>query len=164
MMRNGIELYLVRHAIAAERGTAWPDDRLRPLTRHGIERFTQVVRGLTKLDIKVEVVYTSPLTRARQTAELLAEGLAEPPLLKVMRALEPGAAPEDVVAALRTRSRRVALVGHEPDLGRLAAFLIGASTPLAFKKGGVCRIDLTVPVRKGHGSLVWFAPPRFLRR
>src|SRR4029079_1951160 len=57
------ELYLVRHAIAAERGSEWPDDTKRPLTERGINRFKEVVKGLRRLDITVDEVFTSPLVR-----------------------------------------------------------------------------------------------------
>jgi phosphohistidine phosphatase len=70
-----------------------------------------------------------------------------------------------VVAQLaRTaRRRRVALVGHEPDLGELAAHLIGVDRALPFKKGGVCRIDLESLAPRRAGTLVWFVPPKLLR-
>src|SRR5262249_40103762 len=99
MTRSGFELYLVRHAIAAERGSRWPDDTLRPLTREGISRFKDVVKEVARLGLMLDVIFTSPLTRARQTAELLAEGLPQRPDLRIMKALAPGSAPEDVVAA-----------------------------------------------------------------
>ena len=62
------------------------------------------------------------------------------------------------------RRRRVALVGHEPDLGELAAHLIGAGRALAFKKGGVCRIDVGSLSARRAGTLVWFVPPGLLRQ
>lgn len=161
-----IELYLVRHAIAAERGEEWPDDGVRPLTVHGIERFTAAARGLRALAVEIDEVFTSPLVRARQTAEALAAGLARRPVVKVLDALRPGHAPATVVAQLAKVAcrRRVALVGHEPDLGGLAAHLIGAARPLAFRKGGACRIDLQGWTGRRAGSLIWFLPPRVLRR
>ena len=66
-MATPTELYIVRHAIAAERGSEWPDDTKRPLTERGINRFKEVVKGLRRLDITVDEVFTSPLVRARQT-------------------------------------------------------------------------------------------------
>ena len=75
-MAATIELYLVRHAIAAERGPNYPDDRERPLTSEGIARFKQAVEGLKELDVTLDLVLTSPLVRASHTAELLVAGLA----------------------------------------------------------------------------------------
>ena len=62
------------------------------------------------------------------------------------------------------KRRRIALVGHEPDLGELAAHLIGAGAPLPFKKGGICRIDVgTSRVAQRAASLIWFVTPKVLR-
>lgn len=157
--------YLVRHAIAAPRGAAWPDDDERPLTRAGIERMTRAVQGLRALDVEVDVVLTSPLVRARQTADLLAAGLDRRPRLLALAELAPGVAPDVTMRAVAraTRAASVALVGHEPDLGTLAAWLIGAREPVPFRKGGVCRIDVGHWPAAPRGRLVWFAPPKMLR-
>jgi phosphohistidine phosphatase len=159
------ELYIVRHAIAAERGSEWPDDEKRPLTERGIHRFKQEVAGLHALDVVIDEVITSPLVRAKQTADLLATGLPGKPVIRLLKALEPGHAPAAImgqVAKLARRSR-IALVGHEPGLGELAAHLIGAARPLPFRKGSVCRIDLETLTSKRAGSLIWFVTPKILR-
>ena len=155
----------MRHAIAADRGKAWPDDTVRPLTKEGIRRFKDVVRALVRLEVEADLILASPLTRAQQTAELLAAGLSGTPPVKTLRALVPGTPVADVVTALfaSTRRRRVAVVGHEPDLGQLAAFLIGARRPIPFRKGGVCRIDLPSVMLRSRGTLIWFATPKLLR-
>jgi phosphohistidine phosphatase len=165
-MSTPTELYLVRHAIAAERGSEWPDDTKRPLTERGIGRFKEAVKGLRHLDVTVDEIFTSPLVRARQTAELLAAGLDGKPPVKVLEALAPGHSFASVMSQLAkvAKRRRVALVGHEPDLGELAAHLIGAGRALAFKKGGVCRIDIGSLATKRAGSLIWFFPPQVLRQ
>lgn len=163
-MKGPCELYLVRHAIAAERGPEWPDDRKRPLTARGIERFREVVAGLARLRVALDHVYTSPLVRAAQTADLLAAGLGGAPVT-ILDPLAPGHEPAATLAGLAKIARRprLALVGHEPDLGALAAHLIAAAGSLPFKKGGVCRIDLDgLPLRR-PGTLIWFLPPRVLR-
>ena len=74
-MSSPCELYLVRHAVAAERGEEWPDDSKRPLTARGIARFKEVVQGLNVLDVAIDEVFTSPLIRAKQTADVLAAGV-----------------------------------------------------------------------------------------
>ena len=164
-MTDEKRLYLVRHAIAAERGEAFPDDGKRPLTEKGIERFREIVAGLTELDVEIDVVLTSPLVRARQTADLLATGLRSSPRLVETRALAPGASYQALLDELAVLSDQeaIALVGHEPGLGQLAGRLIGTRHPLPFKKGGVCRIDLDGLPPAGPGRLVWFATPRMLR-
>ena len=160
------ELYLVRHAIAAERGDEWPDDTKRPLTERGIARFRECVGGLAAFDAVIDEIFTSPLVRARQTAALIAEGMNDKPTLKVLEALAPGQGPAAVMAQLAkaARRRRIALVGHEPDLGELAAHLLAAGRPVEFRKGAVCRIDVEGLTSKRPGSLIWFAPPRVLRK
>ncbi len=163
--------YLIRHAIAAERGPAWPDDTLRPLTPDGARRMTRGVAGLAALDVRIEQVVTSPLVRARQTADLVAAGLrranAGSTPVVVLPELAPDTPPEQVMPALAkvTRAMTVALVGHEPDLGDLAAWLIGAERPIPFRKGAVCRIDgRGWPACQGEAGLVWLATPKMLRR
>ncbi|HUF47644.1 MAG TPA: phosphohistidine phosphatase SixA [Vicinamibacterales bacterium] len=157
-------IYLVRHAIAATRGPDWPDDDQRPVTHRGAARMRQVVKGLDALGVKVDVVATSPLARADQTARLLASGLgvAGDPL--VVPELAPGMDAAVTAAALaRIDAATMAVVGHEPDLGQLAAWLIGAASPLEFKKGGVCRLDARELRRPRSAALIWLATPKMLR-
>lgn len=161
-----VELYIVRHAIAADRGPEWPDDAKRPLTERGIARFREVVDGLVWLDVEVDVVLTSPLVRARQTAQSLSSGLPAKPPVVVLDALAPGHVAAEVMEAAAREARahrRIALVGHEPDLGELAGWLIGSRRAIPMKKGGVCRVDLD-SLSGRHGTLVWLVPPRVLRK
>ncbi len=159
-------LYLVRHAIAAERGEDWPDDDKRPLTERGVVRFQEAVSGLEALDVELDEVFTSPLVRAKQTADLLAAGVKSQPSVKILDALSPGHTPSAVLAQLAkvAKRRRIALVGHEPGLGELAAHLIGAGRALPFKKGGICRIDVESLTSRRAGALAWFVTPKVLRK
>ena len=158
-------LYLVRHAIAAVRGAEWPDDRQRPLTDRGKARMQLAVSGLVALGARIDTVLTSPLVRAVETAEIIVEGLDSVPALAVTASLAPGSPPEALVRALadQAATSTIAIVGHEPDLGELAAWLIGAREPLLFKKGGACRIDWTRAPQRGTGQLIWHATPAMLR-
>ena len=160
------DLYIVRHAIAAERGEEWPDDTKRPLTETGITRFKEAVEGLAWMDVDIDEIFTSPLVRARQTAELLAHGLGNKMSVKTLDALGPGHTPRQVMNDLSRSAKRhrIALVGHEPGLGELAAHVIGAPRPLPFKKGGVCYIAIQGLTSRRPGELVWFLPPKVLRR
>ena len=162
---SDISLFLVRHAIAAERGDEWPDDTKRPVTSDGAARMRRAIAGLRALDVKIDIIFTSPLTRAIETADLMVSGLKPTPVLRPLPALAPGGAPAKIAEAVVAEKdvRGIAIVGHEPGLGELAAWLIGARAPLQFKKGGICRIDVTElpPGRSGH--LVWFATPKMLR-
>ena len=160
------ELYLIRHGVAAERGLAWPDDATRPLTEEGIGRMKKAAKGLKRLDVRLDVVVSSPLVRARQTAEVVAGVFDEMPPLVFTTALAPGGRYSDLLADLQTQVRRtrIALVGHEPDLGRLAARLAGSRRAFEFKKGAVCRIDVDALPPERSSTLRWFLPPSILRR
>jgi phosphohistidine phosphatase len=161
-----LELYLVRHAPAAERGPEWPDDEARPLTPDGASKFRKAVDGLAALGVHIDLVLTSPLVRCRQTAGILADGLPGRPRVQALDALAPGGGHAAVISeAARVAKRpRVALVGHEPDIGHLAAKLLGMRRPIEFRKGAVCRIDVDGLPPGGPGRLSWFATSRMLRR
>jgi len=161
-----VELFIVRHAIAAERGPEWPDDSKRPLTDRGVERFREIVDGFVWLDVQVDVVLTSPLVRAKQTAQQLSAGLPSKPPVTIVDALAPGHVPPEMMEQVTRAGRghhRIAVVGHEPDLGELTAWLLGTRRAIPLKKGGACRIDLdTLSAR--HGTLSWHLPPKALRK
>lgn len=166
-MAATIALYLVRHAIAAERGPNYPDDRERPLTSEGVARFKQVVEGLKGFDVKPELILTSPLVRASHTAELLAAGIGGKPRLESLDALAPGGRMTQVLDAITRyskRSKHIAIVGHEPDLGDLASRLLRARGTVEFKKGAVLCLELDGAMPTGPGTLKWLLPPRALRK
>ena len=160
-----LELYLIRHGIAAERGPEWPDDSKRPLTGKGITALKQEAKALAALGISFDLIIASPLTRTRQTANVFAEHLPEKPAVELSDALAPAGTPAAVMQEIVKHSRktRVALVGHEPNIGELAARLIGARSPIEFKKGAICRIDFDALPPKSLGMLRWFLPPRILK-
>ena len=159
------ELYLIRHGIAEPRGDAWPDDTTRPLTGDGMSRMRKAARGLVRLGVTFDVVLTSPLVRARQTAEIVASAFDPRPPLHAVDSLVPGSSYAAVITDLEKHSRRsrIALVGHEPGIGELAARLTGSRRAIPFKKGAVCRIDVETLPPANAGALRWFAPPRLLR-
>jgi phosphohistidine phosphatase len=161
-----LELYLIRHGLAAERGDDWPDDTKRPLTKDGISRLHREAEALENLGIVFAQIVTSPLVRTRQTADVFAEFVKPKIPIAHLDALRPEGTAAAVIEELPryTKKGSVALVGHEPNLGELAGKLIGSKTPLPFKKGGMCRIDFEVLPPKGLGQLRWFMSPRMLRR
>jgi phosphohistidine phosphatase len=163
-MPGPYELYLIRHGVAEERGDAWPDDEKRPLTEEGMTRLRKAARGLSRVGIVFDIVLSSPLVRARQTAEIVAGGPAPRPALVYIESLTPGASYAALVADLEkhTRKTRIALVGHEPGIGELAARLIGSRHPIEFKKGAICRIDVDDVPPSGPGDLRWFLTPKIL--
>ncbi|MES1172478.1 MAG: phosphohistidine phosphatase SixA [Bacteroidota bacterium] len=161
---GAVELYLIRHGIAVD--TA-PDgrDESRALTEEGIENLRREAEGLLALGVSWDLVLTSGLVRARETAQVLVRHMRlEAPIVRTA-ALEPSGSPQSVLTEL-TKHRHapsIALVGHEPGMGELAARLLRARDPIPFKKGGVCRIDLLDQPPNDAGVLRWLAPPRMLR-
>jgi phosphohistidine phosphatase len=134
------------------------------LTPRGIARAKKVARALIRLGVEFDVVLTSPLVRARQTAEAIAGAYDLRPPIAVAEGLAPGATVDALAADLDRQARRsrIALVGHEPGIGELASALAGLRRPLPFKKAAVCRIDADTFAR-GDGTLRWFLTPKILR-
>ncbi len=168
------ELVLLRHGIAEQRSPDL-DDAQRSLTAEGRERSQLLLQRLVELDLGCDLVLSSPLVRARQTAELaVAAGLA--PELELAAALAPLADPlpllERWLGPVSPRSgwRRLALVGHEPDLSTLAALLIGvpmgqAPEALQLKKAGVAVLQWGQTPQgslMGSARLALLLPPRVL--
>lgn len=164
-MAGAYELYLIRHGIAEERGDAWPDDSKRPLTDEGMTRLRQQARGLARLGVTFDVVLTSPFVRTRQTAEIIAGSFDPRPHLASTDALTPDGTYAAVLADLARHARRarLALVGHEPSIGEIAARLIGSRHPIPFKKGAICCIAVDALPPAGPGALRWFLSPRIQR-
>jgi phosphohistidine phosphatase len=164
-MPGPYEIYVIRHGLAEERGDAFPDDAKRPLSEDGISGMRKSARGLARLGVTIDVVLTSALVRAKQTAELVAGGVNPRPPVSTVESLAPGGTYQEIVADLEKQSRRkrIALVGHEPGIGEFAARLIGSRHPIAFKKGAVCRIDLDSLPPSGPGDLRWMLTPKILR-
>jgi len=165
----GYELYIMRHAIAVDRGSAgFSDDSKRPLTPEGKKKMREIAAGLTRLGLDVDWIVSSPLLRARETAEIVAEEQGSRLQVDFCDALSPGGSPEALITFLAKHStrKRVLVVGHEPDLSELAARLIGAGrhANLAFKKGGCCLIEFDDFPPKSPGQLVWWLTPKLLRK
>lgn len=160
-----MRLLLIRHAAAVPKGTSGIPDHERPLTRRGREKFRVAARGLARIVEHPDVLLTSPLTRARATAEITASAFK-----RLAPRIEPALAQESaevVVTVLRKHPRdaTIAIVGHEPALSRLLARFLGirrGNERLAFKKGGAALIDLPHGP-SAAGQLRWFVKPAILR-
>ena len=158
-------LLLIRHAPAVRNGSVGIRDGERPLTPRGRKRFRVAARGLARIADRPDVLLTSPLVRARATAEIAAAAFK-----KLTPQLEPALGQENldaVVAALKKypRDAMVAVVGHEPTLSRLLARMLGVPQDddrFAFKKGGAALLDLP-DGPAAAGQLRWFVKPRILR-
>jgi phosphohistidine phosphatase len=118
-----------------------------------------------RLGVSIDVVLTSPLVRTRQTAEIVAAAFIPRPAVVNVEALAPEGAFAAFTAELEKHTRRshIAIVGHEPGIGELAARLVGLRHPIEFKKGAVCRIDVDDLPPAGPGGLRWMLTPKILR-
>jgi phosphohistidine phosphatase len=160
-----VKLLLIRHAPAVRNGSAGIRDGERPLTPLGRARFRVAARGLARISDRPDILLTSPLVRARATAEIAAAAFK-----KVTQRVEPALGQENldaVVAALKKcpRDAMVAVVGHEPTLSRLLARMLGVHQDddrFAFKKGGAALVDLP-DGPAAAGQLRWFVKPHILR-
>jgi phosphohistidine phosphatase len=160
------ELYIVRHGIAVAPGTPGIADDERPLTPKGQKRMKQIARGLCKLELELDRVVTSPLPRARATAEILAGALDLRSRLETSNVLQVGAAAASIQRWLRERTEdRLMIVGHNPGLSDLVSLLVlGTTAPLVcdLKKGGIAALARTA-VAKDRYDILWIATPRLLR-
>ncbi|HEY0339449.1 MAG TPA: histidine phosphatase family protein [Steroidobacteraceae bacterium] len=166
-----MDLLIVRHAIAFDRNQRrWRDDGERPLSPEGMARARKAAAGLKHITDRPQCVLASPLVRAKQTATILAE-LAGWPKAMECAALAPDEAPDEVFAVLAAQKEKIiAVVGHQPALGRLLAACLpaqgrGGVNPAAFelKKMGVALVSFPATARAGAGVLQWLVPPRILR-
>jgi phosphohistidine phosphatase SixA len=150
-----MKLYLVRHAEAIERSGTTPDAS-RYLTTKGRLAFRKIARRVRRAGIAPDVIFTSPLLRAVQTAEILAERLKHEGPVVVAKELSPGFD----LPALRSllaeagNPREAAFVGHEPDLGTLAAILLDVPGGFPLRKGAVLALEADGSVRKGSAKFL----------
>ncbi|MDM7952445.1 MAG: phosphohistidine phosphatase SixA [Cyanobium sp. CZS 25K] len=162
------ELLLLRHGIAEERSPTRPDAG-RVLTAAGRARTLAVLERAAGLGLRADRLLSSPLARARQTGEIaLMAGLA--PAIELAQALEPGGDPLPLLPAWLSQAGeatpcRLLLVGHEPDLGQLAARLLGAPPgAIALRKAGLALLRLPLveagaPLA-GTARLEWLMRPK----
>ena len=164
-----MELLVIRHDLAEPRdATAGARaDADRPLSDAGRKRARRAARALARLAGKLDVLASSGLRRADETALAIAQefgGLRIEPV----DALAPGAKPEAVADWLRglEGAETVAIVGHEPGLSALVTWLVsGLSTPLLeLGKGGACLLELPDHIAPGQARLLWLLRPGQLRR
>jgi phosphohistidine phosphatase len=162
-----MELLIIRHAIAFERDRdRWADDASRPLSPAGVRRSRKAAAGLKELCKVPDLLLTSPLIRARETAGILTE-VAGWPRAKIAPELKPGeGAPAVLTLLAKDRSKRIAIVGHQPDLSALlTACLVkdGKTLPIEMKKNAVACLSFEASACIGGAALKWLATPRMLR-
>jgi phosphohistidine phosphatase len=163
-----MHLYVVRHGVA-EVTAASGLDRDRRLTGAGREKMRRAARGLARLGVTVDLLLTSPLPRASETADLLAAALPSAPEPRVFEPLTTGTGPVELLRQLRSHREvdGLMLVGHEPTLSGLIALLLTGSpqgASIALKKGAVALLELGRLAPHGEASLSWLLTPRVLRK
>ncbi|MEM8829969.1 MAG: phosphohistidine phosphatase SixA [Cyanobacteria bacterium P01_G01_bin.19] len=163
-----MEVYLIRHGIAAERGT-YTDDEQRPLVPKGIDKTTKVARSLVAKKISFDLILTSPLTRAYQTAEIMREvGLCQ--TVRTFAPLKPEGDIREWLTWLQTEENRqkyssLALVGHQPNLGDWAEMLIWGTVKnqIVVKKAGIVGLilpDTDTPISRS--TLFLLSSPKWI--
>ncbi len=160
-------LYVLRHGVAEEVSPDG-DDRSRRLTPAGRRKMRAAAAGMRALGLRFDLILTSPLTRAMETAALVSEALGEP-VPRELAALEQGVPPIETVRALGSFARYedVVIVGHEPGLSGVVALLLTGSAEglrLVFKKGGLVALEVRDAGGRARATLGWMLTPRQLRR
>jgi phosphohistidine phosphatase len=159
-------VYLLRHAIAVSRGTGnYPNDD-RPLTDAGRKKMAAAAQGMRNILGRIDVIYSSPLSRAFETASMAAAALRQNSKVAAQPFLLPDVEPEKVVQHLGALKNGTALllVGHEPQLSGIASVLLRCDRrSIEMKKGSLCCIEIDSPPKGKQGTLLWHLRPKHLR-
>lgn len=165
-----MRVLVIRHAIAEDReafAKTGADDGARPLTARGRRRMRAASRGLRRAVPKIDLLATSPLSRAVDTAKIVSAAFDGLKTVEVPQ-LTPKGSVHGLLKWLQERKPHstVALVGHEPQLGVFVSWLLTGlqESFVELKKGGACLIELTEQARPGRGTLLWLLRPSQLRR
>jgi phosphohistidine phosphatase len=162
------QLLVIRHGDAGDAeefaATGRSDDE-RPLTDKGIREMERVAAGLRSLTDPIDLLATSPLVRARQTAEIVGDAYGID-IAETIEALRPTSALDAFVGWFRGVSDRslVAIVGHDPHLSRLVTWLMSGvdAERVALKKGGACLLEFEDAPGPGSGTLQWLITPKIV--
>ena len=165
-----MRILIVRHAPAGDRTvfakTGKPDSE-RKLTPKGRQKMKKAAKGLRRILPSIDLIATSPLARAAQTARILGRAYGKVRTVELGE-LAPGGSPETVLRSLQDFAKipTLALVGHEPYLSALAGRMLasGADVKIELKKGAACLIGFDGPPRAGAGTLLWSLSPSQLRK
>ena len=159
-----MNLYILRHGLAVERGTpGYKKDSDRPLTAKGKRRMWQIAEAMEAMELNFDMILSSPFLRARQTAEIVAETFELRKKLALTEALTPDGNPKLLVEQLnKLKAKDILLVGHEPYLSQLIGLLVSGNTNIAldFKKSGLGKLEAET-LRCGRcAMLAWLLTPR----
>ena len=156
---------MLRHGDAVPRGTpGYPNDD-RPLTEDGIKKLMESAKGIANLVESFDVIVSSPLVRALETAKITAEAVGYGKDIITTEYLVPGQPMRSLFNFLNQYNDKgkMLLVGHEPQFGYLASYMLGIEEHvIEFKKGGMCRIDIPGFPPKKKGVLIWHLTQKHL--
>ena len=160
-----MEIYILRHGIAVQRGTpGYKKDSDRPLTEDGIDKIRQVVEAMLAMELKFDLILSSPYVRAAETAKIVADELDTE--VTFTDFLLPDGNPLELIREINgNKPPRVLLVGHEPDLSRLISHLISGDSDVSIelKKGGLCKLTAGKLTLGQCATLNWLLTPKQLR-
>ena len=160
-----MNLFLLRHGLAVEPGTAgFENDASRPLTPKGKRQLANVAKAMRRMELEFDVIWSSPLVRARQTAEIVAKALKARKQLALADELSPGGDAGKLIQklrALKPSPENILLVGHEPDLSELLSLLVTGKTGAGFalKKAGLAKLEIENLRVARCATLAWLLTP-----
>jgi phosphohistidine phosphatase len=162
-----MNLYIVRHAIAVQRGTAgYEDDSQRPLTDKGRKKMEKIAQALQQLEVELNLILTSPYVRARDTAKILASEFSLKDKIALTDNLIPPGDFDHLIDEINEKYSvsNLALVGHEPMLSGFVSFLTtgNTDTKLTLKKGGVCLLSADDLRQERRATLQWLLTPAIM--
>lgn len=161
-----LELYIIRHGLAGK--SLAEGDELRPLKKKGREQMKEVAKGLKELDVAFDLVLTSPLVRAKESAEIVQAYCGGSNEVTVTNLLKPGSSYNNLIRLLNKlkKPKRVAIVGHEPFLSGFASYCLSNSKVsfIDLKKGGALMLEIDKTIRPGRCVLAWLMEPAQIPR
>jgi phosphohistidine phosphatase len=162
-----MDLFILRHGEAGKTIPSGSTDSKRPLTVTGEKEMVIISKALRKMGVRLDVILTSPLKRARQTADIVAKEFKAQNKLRQMRELSPEGDKKALYQNLSSfkEGTSILLVGHSPYLSEMVSEIVSddSSVRLDLKKGGIVRIRVTVAAPKLKGELKWLVSPRLSR-
>jgi len=161
-----IDLFILRHGEAGNRMTVVEKDSERPLTPEGRTEMQKIAKSLKAIGLQTDRIYTSPLRRARETAEIAAK-ILEIPTLEEWDELKPDGSKTGLYRKLARleQNLRPILVGHEPYLTSMIGEIIGTtSAKIVLKKGGVAKVRITSFSPRISGELRWLLTPKIIAK
>ena len=161
-----IDLFILRHGEAGNRMTVVEDDSERPLTTEGRTEMQKIAKSLKAIGLQTNQIYTSPLKRTRETAEITAK-ILNIPTLEEWDELKPDGSKTALYRKLERleQNSRLILVGHEPYLTSMIGEIIGTTSPkVVLKKGGIAKVRITSFTPRISGELRWLLTPKIITK